>query len=71
MFGWYSLNDNGDIEGVEVPTPAPALALVPVGPSRYRPDDPTASGPDVTVEFRGGALTVSSPAGTTAARRVG
>jgi CubicO group peptidase (beta-lactamase class C family) len=71
MLGWYALNDNGDIEGVEVPTTPPALALVPVGGSRYRPDDPTGSGPDVTVEFHAGTLTISTPAGTTVARRAG
>ncbi len=65
MFGWYALNDNGDIEGVEVPTTPPVLALVPVGKNRYRPDDPT--GPDVTIEFHSGTLTI----GKTVARRAG
>ena len=68
--GWYAVNDEGGIEAAEVPTAPPALSLVPAGGDRYRPDDPTGSGPDVTVEFSDARLTVSGPAGTTGAQRV-
>jgi CubicO group peptidase (beta-lactamase class C family) len=69
--GWYAVDEHSNIGGVELPTEPPALTLVPVGTNRYRPDDPTGSGPDVTLDFAGGTVTVSGPAGTTTARRPG
>jgi hypothetical protein len=69
ILGWYAVNDEGGIEAAEVPTAAPVLMLVPAGGDRYRPDDPTGAGPDVTVEFRGDRLTMSGPAGMTGAGR--
>jgi hypothetical protein len=71
VLGWYALDDHGNIEAVEVPTQPPALTIVPVGGNRYRPDDPTGSGPDVTIEVGDGQLTIVTPAGRTVARRTG
>ncbi|MER5302997.1 serine hydrolase domain-containing protein [Streptomyces lasiicapitis] len=67
--GWYSLNEVGGISAAEVPTKPPELTLVPAGRDRYLPDDPAGTGPDVTVKFRDGRLTVSGPGGTTVAER--
>ncbi|MEH1124908.1 serine hydrolase domain-containing protein [Micromonospora sp. CPCC 206061] len=69
--GWYAVDDHSNIGAVELPTEPPALTLVPVGKNRYRPDDPTGTGPDVTLDFAGGKVTVTGPAGTTTARRPG
>lgn len=69
ILGWYAVNDEGGIEAAEVPTQPPALPLAPAGGARYRPDDPTGTGPDITVEFRADRLTIAGPAGTTDARR--
>jgi CubicO group peptidase (beta-lactamase class C family) len=71
QLGWYALDDHSTIEGAELPTGPPALTLVPVGPGRYRPDDPAGTGPEVTLGFDGGRVTVSGPAGTVTARRPG
>jgi CubicO group peptidase (beta-lactamase class C family) len=62
---WYALNDRGGIEGVEGPTKSPTLVLIPLGDGRFRPDDPTGSGPDLTVEFEEGRMTISGPDGST------
>jgi CubicO group peptidase (beta-lactamase class C family) len=74
---WYSLDDEGGVAAAELATDPPTLQLGtdpstdpatdPVG-HRFRPDDPTATGPDVTVAFADGQLTVTSPAGHTTAR---
>ncbi|BCJ68413.1 hypothetical protein GCM10009779_49960 [Polymorphospora rubra] len=69
--GWYAVNAEGGVEAAEVPTGHPTLKLVPAGGDRYRPDDPTGTGPNVTVEFRDGRMTVSGPAGTTVADLAG
>ncbi|MEJ3750624.1 serine hydrolase domain-containing protein [Actinomycetes bacterium KLBMP 9797] len=69
--GWYAVDEHSNIAAVELPTGPPALTLVPVGTNSYRPDDPTGTGPDVTLDFAGGTLTVSGPAGSTTARRPG
>ncbi|MEV6304583.1 hypothetical protein AB0M02_34600 [Actinoplanes sp. NPDC051861] len=61
--GWYAVDEHSNIEGAELPTDPPALTLTPAGPNRYRP--PAGTGADVTVEFAGGRVTVSGPAGTT------
>lgn len=66
MFGWYALNEYGAVEAAEFPSPPPSLRLAPSG-SRFRPGDPS-GGPDVTVEFGDGSLTITGPAGTTTAR---
>jgi CubicO group peptidase (beta-lactamase class C family) len=71
VLGWYALDDHGGIQAVELPTPPPALVLVPVGGDRYRPDDPTGTGPDVTIGFGTDHLTVTTPAGHLIARRTG
>jgi CubicO group peptidase (beta-lactamase class C family) len=68
--GWYAVNAEGGIDAVQVPAEPPALPLVPAGGVRYRPDDPTGSGPDISVEFHESRLTISGPAGTTSAQRV-
>ncbi|MBG0566521.1 serine hydrolase domain-containing protein [Actinoplanes aureus] len=67
--GWYAVDEHSNIEGAELPTDPPALTLVPVAANRYRPDDPTGTGPDVTLDFAGGKVTVSGPAGTATARK--
>jgi hypothetical protein len=66
---WYALDQRGGIAAVEGPAEPPALLLVPSGADRYQPDDPTASGPDVTVAFDGNRMTISGPAGATDAIR--
>jgi CubicO group peptidase (beta-lactamase class C family) len=71
VLGWYAVNEQGGIEGAEVPTDLPALALVPVGGGRYRPHDPAGTGPEVTVEFSGGRMVVTGPGGAVTARRAG
>lgn len=65
---WYALNDDGGVDGAEVGAEPPALTLVPDGDG-FRPDDPAATGPDVTVTFSGDALTLTGPDGATTARR--
>jgi CubicO group peptidase (beta-lactamase class C family) len=69
--GWYAVDEHSNIEGAELPTGPPALALVPVGTGRYQPDDPAGTGPEVRLDFDGGRVTVSGPAGTATARRPG
>jgi hypothetical protein len=69
--GWYAVNEKGGLNAAEIPTGPPTLLLVPAGRDRYRPDDPTGAGPDVTVEFHADGMTVTGPDGTTAARRAG
>ncbi|GIJ49628.1 hypothetical protein Val02_65140 [Virgisporangium aliadipatigenens] len=69
VLGWYAVDEHGGIQAVELPSEPPALALVPVGGDRYRPDDPTGTGPDVTVVFGADQLTISTPAGPLIARR--
>ncbi|GAA3392307.1 serine hydrolase domain-containing protein [Cryptosporangium minutisporangium] len=71
VLGWFSVDKEGGIAAVEVPTESPSLALVPSGAGRYRPDDPTGTGPEVTVEFADDRMTVTTPRGTTVARRTG
>lgn len=78
VLGWYALDEAGGIAAVDVSDRPPTLAFVPAGNGRYRPDDPTATGPDVTVTFEeagegdAGGMTVTGPGGTvTAARRPG
>jgi hypothetical protein len=62
VLGWYSLNRAGGIEAAELPTDPPMLELVASGDS-YRPDDPTGTGPEVTVVFGEGTVTVTGPGG--------
>jgi CubicO group peptidase (beta-lactamase class C family) len=69
--GWYAVGENGGIEAVEVPTDPPALRLAPAGGDQYRPDDPTGAGPDVTVTFGEGRMTVSGPSGPAVAKLAG
>ncbi|WP_328473305.1 beta-lactamase family protein [Actinoplanes sp. NBC_00393] len=63
--GWYAVDEHSNIEGAELPTVPPALTLVPVAANRYRP---AGTGPDVTLDFAGGTVTVSGPAGTATVR---
>ncbi|MCG5214751.1 serine hydrolase domain-containing protein [Streptosporangium sp. KLBMP 9127] len=69
--GWYSVNAAGGVNAVEIPAKGPALPFVPAGDDRYRPDDPTGTGPEVTVAFDAGRMTISGPGGTTVARSAG
>jgi len=71
LTGWYALNPEGGIEAAEVPTEPPAVPLVPAGGNRYRPGDPAGADAGVTVEFGGGRLTVSGPAGSAVAKPAG
>ncbi|REE96819.1 CubicO group peptidase (beta-lactamase class C family) [Thermomonospora umbrina] len=71
IIGWYSLDAEGGVGAAEVPAAPPALTLVPDGAGRYRPDDPTGTGPAVTVEFRNGRMTLTGPGGTTVAEPAG
>jgi CubicO group peptidase (beta-lactamase class C family) len=65
---WYALDDEGGVAAAEVGTDPPGLLLgTTEDGTGFRPDDPTATGPDVTVTFAGGTMTVESPAGTTTA----
>lgn len=64
--GWYSVDAEGGLTAAEVPTQPPALTLLPDGPDRYRPDDPTGVGPEVTIEFKGGSMTLSGPGSSNA-----
>jgi len=70
VLGWYSLNKAGGIEAAETPTEPPVLELVASGDS-YRPDDPTGDGPEVTVAFGEGTITVTGPDGPVTAALAG
>lgn len=70
LLGWYTLNEEGGIEAVEVPTTPPSLGLAADG-ARFRPDDPAGGGPDVTVSFGANELTVTGPGASVTARRAG
>ncbi|MGP4095124.1 serine hydrolase domain-containing protein [Nonomuraea sp. KM90] len=70
--GWFSLNAAGGVKAAEIPTKGAAtLHFLPSGDDRYHPDDPTGVRPDVTVAFADGRMTVTGPAGSTAATRAG
>ncbi|MDH2428305.1 serine hydrolase [Sphaerisporangium sp. TRM90804] len=71
LTGWYSVNEEGGVQAAQIPAGPPALTLVPAGGGSYRPDDPAGTGPEVTLEFGRGRVTVSGPAGDTGARRPG
>jgi CubicO group peptidase (beta-lactamase class C family) len=64
---WYALDDQGGIAAAEITREPPTQRFVPSGSGRYRPDDPTGTGAEVTVEFDAGRMAVSSAAGTTVA----
>jgi CubicO group peptidase (beta-lactamase class C family) len=68
--GWYAVNAAGGIEAAEVPTDPPTLTLVPSG-DRYRPHDPTGTGPGVSVAFGADRMVVSGPHGVATAERAG
>jgi hypothetical protein len=70
---WYSLDDEGGVAAAELATDPPVVRLGSAGDGGdggdgYRPDDPTGPGPDVTVTFADGVMTVSGPDGDTTAR---
>jgi CubicO group peptidase (beta-lactamase class C family) len=68
---WFAVDERGGIAAASVPADPPKLEFVPAGRHRYRPDDPTASGPELTVEFDRGWMTVTGPAGEARARLEG
>ena len=58
------LDDEGGIGGAEVDRrAADAHGRARPAAARFRPDDPTGTGPDVTVRFAAGTLTITGPAG--------
>jgi CubicO group peptidase (beta-lactamase class C family) len=69
VLGWYAVNAAGGIEGSQLPSDPPSLRFVPAGEGRYRPHDPTGTGPDVTVRFDGAQLVVDGAGGTATATR--
>jgi CubicO group peptidase (beta-lactamase class C family) len=69
ILGWFELNEAGGVEGAEIPTGAPTLDFLPSGDDRYHPDDPTGAGPDTTVAFTDGRMTVTGRTGSTVAPR--
>jgi CubicO group peptidase (beta-lactamase class C family) len=69
VLGWYAVNTEGGIEEAQRPADPPSLRFEPAGDGRYRPDDPTRTGPDVTVRFEGTRLVVLGPGGTATATR--
>ncbi len=71
LTGWYALDEQGGIAAVDLADGEPALLVAPSGGGTFRPVDPTGRGPEVTVEFGDGTLTVAGPAGTTTARLAG
>ncbi|WP_182887584.1 serine hydrolase domain-containing protein [Microbispora sp. H10885] len=72
VLGWYAVNQQGGVMAAEVPAKPPALTLVPSGGAgRFRPDDPTGTGPRVEVAFEGRRMTVTGAPGTVTAERSG
>lgn len=68
LLAWYALDEKGGVGAAEVGAEPPALTLVPDGDG-FRPDDPAASGPDVTVTFDVDTVTLTGAGGATTARR--
>ncbi|MEU4541090.1 serine hydrolase domain-containing protein [Streptosporangium sp. NPDC023825] len=71
VLGWYTVNEQGGVQAAEVPTKPPRLTFVPSGDGRYLPDDPTGTGPQVSLSLRDRNLVVSRADGTSTARRTG
>jgi CubicO group peptidase (beta-lactamase class C family) len=69
VLAWYAVNAEGGIEGAQLPADPPSLRFVAAAGGGYRPDDPTGTGPDVTVRFEGSRLVLLGPAGTATATR--
>jgi hypothetical protein len=74
---WYALDDEGGVAAAELATDPPGLRFGTSGDDgdgaggggqEYRPDDPTGTGPDITVTFADGDMTVSGPGGDATAR---
>lgn len=66
---WYSLNDKGGIEAVEIRVKPPAISLVSTGDGKYQLED-TADG-GVALTFGDKSLTITGPGGVVTAHRVG
>ncbi|MGS2645571.1 serine hydrolase domain-containing protein [Streptosporangium sp. G12] len=71
VLGWYAVNEQGGVQAAEVPTKPPRLTFVASGDGRYVPDDPTGTGPQVSLSLRDRDLVVSGADGTSTARRTG
>jgi CubicO group peptidase (beta-lactamase class C family) len=65
---WYALDDEGGAGAADAGVEPPSLVLGAADGGGYRPDDPAGNGPDVTVTFDEGRMTVSGPAGEVTAR---
>lgn len=68
---WFALDEQGGVAAAELPADPPTLLLVPSAGETYRPDDPTGTGPDVTMTFDGNGLTVTGASGSTTAALAG
>lgn len=68
LLAWYALDDEGSVGAVLVDADPPSLPLASSGDA-FRPVDPAGTGPDVTVTFDAGAVTVAGPDGAVTARR--
>lgn len=68
---WYALDEHGALAAAEGPAEPPTLHLVPAGGHAFKPHDPAGAGPDVTVTFGDGSLTITGPSGTTTAQPAG
>ncbi|GGO31629.1 hypothetical protein GCM10011574_69660 [Microbispora bryophytorum] len=71
VLAWYAVNDQGGVQAAEVPAKPPALTFVPSGAGRFRPDDPTGTGPRVEIAFEGRHMTVTGGPGAVTAERSG
>jgi CubicO group peptidase (beta-lactamase class C family) len=67
---WYALDEAGGVGAVELTDDGPALVVAPSGDDdTWVPADPTADGPDVSVAFADGTMTLTGPDGAVTARR--
>ena len=68
LTGWYAVDDEGGVAAVDLGGGGPSLVVAPAGGGAFRPVDPTGRAADVVVGFGEDGMTVTGPAGSTAAR---